>query len=270
MIEFNRAIAYGCSWTVGLEIFDHEYIPDSDAIKRNRTKFMGNNYAEHAYNLLGADVMKQIDTRQRQWSWAGQVAKKCELPFENRAKNGNSLPGIMLDILEDINANKITDKDMILIGLTSENRLIDVSSNYKSILLAYPEDWPKKYKPYEEFFGTEVWTIEHVKYVYYTTMVNLIYICDKLLTDRVFIFKCSNRNSLDFGDAKRIRPTVNDYRGIFKQFEKIVRDVPYIFDKMDLYDYVQSANDIHGGGHPTLGVHSKFADYAYNCIKEYL
>jgi hypothetical protein len=71
------------------------------------------------------------DPLHRNNSWAGQLAKLLNLKFENRAMNGTGLDEQYLKIYNDYNQGLILEDDLVLIGLTSLDRMIDFRSKEK-------------------------------------------------------------------------------------------------------------------------------------------
>jgi hypothetical protein len=58
-------------------------------------------------------------------SWAAQLAKRLNVNFENRAVNGSGMDEHYFRIYNDLVNGLINDTDLILVGLTSMDRIID-------------------------------------------------------------------------------------------------------------------------------------------------
>lgn len=65
----------------------------------------------------------------RNSSWAAQLARYLDVDFENRAVNGSGLDDQYLRIRSDIREGKITNCDLVLVGLTTMNRMPDFRPN---------------------------------------------------------------------------------------------------------------------------------------------
>ena len=126
--NINRIIAYGCSYTAGDEIMDHialdisfeecnqlkrEYLQKNEKSPNHTGKFK--KYVNIAWN----------NPLHQKSSWAGQLANLMNLPFENRAINGSGLDEQYFRIYNDYTQGLILDTDLVLVGLTSMNRMID-------------------------------------------------------------------------------------------------------------------------------------------------
>lgn len=134
--KFDRVLAYGCSWTAGDEILDHEIIGMSFS-ECNRLKSLhSTNDFNEKYNI------NKLSDINRNASWAARLAKLMGKPFENRAVGGSCMDHIYYNIYIDMLKNNIGPRDLVLVGLTSPNRFLQFA-HYRpqSTLLGYPPHW---------------------------------------------------------------------------------------------------------------------------------
>jgi hypothetical protein len=126
--NFNRIIAYGCSYTAGDEIMDHIVMGVSfEECNQWKQDYLNNKTASlaHTTNFKKDFNIRWDDPLHRNSSWAAQLAKLLNVPFENRAMNGSGLDEQYLGIYMDYDQGRILDTDLVLVGLTSMNRMID-------------------------------------------------------------------------------------------------------------------------------------------------
>jgi len=135
--KFDRIIAYGCSWTAGDELLDHEILGVSFAeCNRLKKEFRFPNIFNKKYNIIEPCEIN------RNASWAGQLAKLLGKPFENRARGGSCMDHIYFNVYMDMLNGSITDRDLVLVGLTSPNRFFQfIHKKPHSVLLGYPPHW---------------------------------------------------------------------------------------------------------------------------------
>ena len=136
--SITRIVAYGCSFTAGDEIMDHTCMNMSfEECNKVKSRYlrMGKNYNSFKNYLVstidgirdfGKDHADQLDyDLHRNSSWAAQVAKAVNVKFENRAINGSGLDEHYFNIYRDWHKGLIQDGDLVLVGLTSMNRMPD-------------------------------------------------------------------------------------------------------------------------------------------------
>lgn len=137
--SIDRVIAYGCSFTAGDEIVDHLLLNVSfDEV--NKIKKNYSNQVEF-YEKLSIEFPNDI---MRNNSWAGQLAKLLNKPFINKAYPGYSIAQSYFQIYSDWKNNFITNKDLILLGLTGPSRIVWFNEELKVLdsapLLNYIEN----------------------------------------------------------------------------------------------------------------------------------
>jgi hypothetical protein len=123
--NINRIVAYGCSYTAGDELLDHEILGMSFDNCNKFKKQFATVLDFNDYSLNGQTIFKLIqhDARNRGVSWAGQLAKLSSKTFENRAIGGSSIEEHYYSIVRDLSNNQIVQTDLVLVGLTIPDRI---------------------------------------------------------------------------------------------------------------------------------------------------
>lgn len=136
--SITRIVAYGCSFTAGDELMDHVTMgvgfEECNEIKR---KYLGKNtYGAVKKNVPMAmgdfykDYGDRLDDRLcGNSSWAAQVADMLGVPVVNRAIKGSGLDEHYFGIYRDWHKGLIQDGDLVLVGLTSMDRMPDFRLN---------------------------------------------------------------------------------------------------------------------------------------------
>ena len=127
MKKINRILAYGCSYTAGDEIMDHIKMgisfEECNRIKQRYQVDYGQGY-DIAKFRIEFNILRDNPLHIRN-SWAAILAKQLQVSFENRAVNGSGLDEHYFTIYNDYISGKIKDTDLVLVGLTSIDRIID-------------------------------------------------------------------------------------------------------------------------------------------------
>jgi len=137
MNNINRIIAYGCSYTAGDEIMDHVALGISfeECNQLKREYLLKNEKSPNHTSKFKKDFnIRWDDPLHRNSSWAGQLAKLMNVSFENRATNGSGLDEQYFKIHHDYAQGLILKDDLVLIGLTSMNRMIDFRSKTTTLI----------------------------------------------------------------------------------------------------------------------------------------
>jgi len=119
--SFKRVIAYGCSFTAGDEIVDHLLLNISfEKCNELKSKFPTQEMFYKHYNLVNFKGNKFMEN----YSWSGQLAQMLNLPYQSRAVPGCSMGHIYFKIYNDYLKKEISSDDLILVGITSPNRIM--------------------------------------------------------------------------------------------------------------------------------------------------
>lgn len=178
--SFDRIVAYGCSYTAGDELLDHEVMGISfeecnrlkNLSNKTKPKAVHENPYRDFYKKLPKIILDKIEITNRQASWAGQLAKKLNKPFLNRAKGGSGIDEILFNIVSDRTSNAISDNDLVVVGLTYPERIIHITDDQIiSLHLGHPHRWPSvdTHKA-----GIELWNSSNTLFNYYKVLYILI------------------------------------------------------------------------------------------------
>ena len=123
--NINRIVAYGCSYTAGDELLDHEILGMSfDDCNKFKRKYL--NPLDFNKLTIGNQTIYdkiQADGRNRNVSWSGQLARLLGKEHKNNAVGGSSIDEQFYRIITDISNKSILETDLVLVGLTSPDRV---------------------------------------------------------------------------------------------------------------------------------------------------
>jgi len=166
--SFDRIVAYGCSYTAGDELLDHEVLgisfEECNKLKNNSDK----EYPGKFYKSFSKYYRDKLEATNNQASWAGQLAKKLNKPFLNRAIGGSSIDENLYNMISDRSSKVISDRDLIVVGLTFPERIIHITDEQTITLhLGHPHRWPSidTHKA-----GIELWNINNTLFNYYKSI----------------------------------------------------------------------------------------------------
>lgn len=166
--SFDRIVAYGCSYTAGEELLDHEVMGISFE-ECNRLKNLSNKEDPSSfYKTLSKIVMDKIEITNQHASWAGQLAKKLNKTLVNRAKGGSGIDEILFTIISDRTSKLISNRDLVIVGLTYPERIIHITNNQIITLhLGHPHRWPSR----DAHKATvELWNNSNTLFNYYKSL----------------------------------------------------------------------------------------------------
>jgi hypothetical protein len=123
--NINRIIVYGCSYTAGDELLDHEILGMSFSECNNFKKQFANVIKFYDHKINGNTIRELIknDGRNINASWANQLATKFDKTCINKAVGGSSIEEHFYLILKDMSVGNILPTDLVLIGLTTPDRI---------------------------------------------------------------------------------------------------------------------------------------------------
>lgn len=250
----DRLVAYGCSFTAGDELCEHEVLPDADIIKRGKDS---GEFTKILWNSAERKAIDDMYARQRQIAYPGIIANKLGIKLDNRAKPGNSIEGILLNIISDITTSSINQTDLVVIGLTHVDRIVHLRGNdLYYVHLGHPSTWPTL-KSYEQIINH--YNNETLFFHYYVTLNSLIKICHENFPGRFFIVKSCHWRNLEIPDniSDKFKKSITYLKTSSETGTQLILD-------KSLYDFIDNYNaEVHGLGHPNHGVHVKFAEYLY-------
>ena len=141
MTKFKRLVAYGCSYTQGDELIDEEYIPGANEIKKTRGL---NVFLETLYKKYPDLTKQSYNELGKSHAWPRHLADRIGIPWINNASPGNSNYNMIYRLDRDLANGNILDTDLVIIGITSPNRLIYINHEGKDryLNLGYLAGWP--------------------------------------------------------------------------------------------------------------------------------
>ena len=151
MTKFKRLVAYGCSYTQGQEMIDEQYIPGANEIKliQGRDEFW------QAFRKKYPDLTKEsYNELGKSHAWPRHLADRIGIPWINNASPGNSNYNMIYRLDRDLANGEILDTDLVIIGITSPNRLIYINpaGGEDTLHLGYLHGWPIGLKHGYPFF----------------------------------------------------------------------------------------------------------------------
>ena len=244
-------MTFGCSYTAGSELLDHEINIRSDSIKRRR----GDTYFyEHYASKLPKDQLADIDHRQRQLVWSGEIARRSRLELDNRAMGGSSM-AYSVDMIERAwYADEFRDPGvLILVGVTTPNRGIwwldqdGRDDQYDNFLLGHwrmPEHWDRR--TILDFLSNQ-----YLLHTHLSLMLRLVQISDSL-QGRLIMF--------DMMNLHQYINELSEQHSFRRRWREITASGHTRFDR-NLNSFMLR-DERHAGGHPRASVHAKFALWA--------
>ena len=178
--NYNRIVAFGCSWTAGDELQDHTIL-NLPFYKCQRMKIK---YGfEEFHNLETQDgkrfgtLIEENKSLNLKSSWAGKLAKNLNLDFLNMAQGGTCLEETYLKIIKFKKYNMCAG-DLIVIGLTSPLRVLQwhKGKSYKSCLINNLSTGNSVPKDVLQWNLDHLWTTNNLALNYYKTIQNLIHL----------------------------------------------------------------------------------------------
>ena len=145
LFPYNRIISYGCSFTAGSELTDHEVmgITEEQLIVCARQNDYVSVSQIYDHFSVTPEIRDKIAKSNREKSWPNFIAQKYNIPLLNRAINGSSLSHASYRILQDMHNNIIHPTDLILVGITSPNRWFQFNENNKPFNIGFAAGWDK-------------------------------------------------------------------------------------------------------------------------------
>jgi len=253
-------VVYGCSYTAGSELIDHEIVEKSQEWVDNFKRTCGmNEWFKFVDKTLCGEKYNNLLKMEKQRSWAGHLAKMLGIPCENKAVAGCSLEG-MIYFYEKDKRKFIEPDDLVIFGLTGPARFMRIDSDGNPInhILGHSGGWSSKIqKSYISLMGnddTSLWQA-------YRDISHMERIC------------MQNKNAY----MQNIWATFHTYNGVFcnsasKHMLELINDPEYwpqtIANEYSLWTDLDYDDETcqHGGGHPFECYHIKFAERLYKKI----
>lgn len=245
-----KIISFGCSYTAGAEILDHELDPNSDHIKLTR----GDGYWNKHFRCRDSAVLADIERRELELSWVGQIARTWGSELDNRAVGGSSL-AYTVDSVERAWYNGELERcDLVLIGVTNYARSVfwRQESEPQSWILAWPRAWPNPKWQKKTVF--EIFSDRYMISLHQTYLTRLCQISDRL-GGRLKMFDMMGM--MDHGSAGQLNHT-----NLCQHKWQEILDSEHTFFDVSMDSLTNQGNRCYGSGHPRLEVHKEFAAWA--------
>ena len=118
--NIKRIVAFGCSWSAGTEILDHQlnsYFVDLKN-KLDYARWWEKLQADPDQAKLHRELRKQ----EPNYAWPAHLASYLGVDIVNYAKPGNSNELMCWQILQKLDSGEVTNDDLILVGTTGIQR----------------------------------------------------------------------------------------------------------------------------------------------------
>ena len=127
----TRLISFGCSFTCGSELIDHELLgisfDECNKIKRQWTadKKTIHKFEEYVIKQSGITTLDYVEMSSKR-SYAAKLADKLGLEHVNYARPGAAVDHMVLDLFRGHYTQKINpETDLIFLGITSPHRYLN-------------------------------------------------------------------------------------------------------------------------------------------------
>lgn len=211
MTKFKRLVAYGCSFTSGEEIIDETYIPGATKIK----KVQGYEAWEKTLFEKYPEMNKMAYIKlERSHAWPRHLADRIGIPWDNRAFPGISIYNMIYNIDRDLANGDILDTDLVILGITSPNRLIYIkpyggadaaSGSERSLHLGYLHFWPEDLQHGYPFFIK--WMNDPtIAFHFSMALRTLLYMAQTRLKNQLYFVEC---DPYALHITKKIEPPLN-------------------------------------------------------------
>jgi hypothetical protein len=265
-MKYNRLVAYGCSHTAGEETQDEDYVPDADNIKKN----IGISKFRLQYQkVIGNHLDGYTDAGKRR-SYVKHLADKLGIQYSNRAESGSSLAQQIYRLEQDLANNNILDSDLIIIGITSKDRLLTfLPTGPRSTILSNPQNYPEFLKGHEQAFLEHFndQTVTFYNLMLFQYLLNLAR--EKLKDQLYFVFCDSWVQDLNYGVNHKSWPGMTELPVSFKsgmqRLQNEFMSSKFIILQQNLY-HNSTDLEMHGGNHVKEVVHKRFAEEIYNAL----
>lgn len=128
---YKRIISYGCSFTAGSELTDHEIIgmDEKDLFSYVEKNNIKGTHQLFEFLKISEEKMHEIFASNAATSWPNFISKHFNVPLANRAVPGTSLPHATYKLLNDLHYSAIEEDDLVIVGVTSPNRWFQFLEN---------------------------------------------------------------------------------------------------------------------------------------------
>lgn len=267
-MNYNRVVAYGCSYTYGAELNDHKAIGKSRLKTDKEKKKLGYKGFATLYGHKLGPGSKKINhvTAMHNASWANKVRQCLQIKhYENRAISGISNEQMIYSLEKDYIEGKIEETDLVLVGLTSLERFMyfDLDGHVNRTLLVTPES------QIQRDLDNVLSYVLNEYYVVYNFIKTLTYLQHLKDTLPITIIAQPLHTSINDLNTK----IENKNHSILKMLKQI-EDYSVIIDPNISFWKILSempnngADSVHGFHHPHEQIHDLLVSIILNKIRE--
>jgi hypothetical protein len=258
---YQSVLAYGCSFTAGAELMDHVVHPEADKIK----SIKGIDHWDQHY-IKTSLKRDQLSRKERQISWAGQIASKLGLPSINHGLGGCSTAYMVYLLERHLQEKAIKDGSLVVVGVTNTTRIFHFDND------PYPRNWVLHHRSvglpettdnglplsWDHKTVLDIYNESQLLWQHTNLLLRLTQISDQLDHRVKIFFMSDHRREYDW----LIDNTNLSYRPFFQQRLKAIMDHPCVYDEKYLCGFAENREEFHAYMHPRVQVHERFADWA--------
>lgn len=260
--DFKRIVFYGCSFTVGSELSDLELFPNLTQAQIDKIKI------KEGYSFYNAVDPVSRDTLDNQKSWTRWFSDELGLPWENRASGGSSMGQIIFNIESDLITGRILDNDLVIVGITSPDRLCRFTKLGPNSLILNNLDVRWEDESFRNKFITYIASDGYILYNWYKDINYIDLLSNKLQGRLLQQFVWANMEEIfQFNTNSKPHYMISEY------MTKIVnRNVKFdsIIDKDLSFTTLNgwAPENKHAFNHPKLKLHQAFGKQIAKTFKE--
>jgi hypothetical protein len=270
MIKFpyKRIISYGCSITAGTELGDAALLGMTedqlaDFVRTNQV--VGN---RDLYGKLGVtqDTIVLIDAVNASFSWPNYVARRFNVPLENRAIGGSSLSSATNEILKDLHNSNINADDLILVGITGPGRWFQYNEDGSTGGGVIGWGWPNTLLEYQTQLENNFFNKYNLLYNHYKELAFISNLSDTLNGQ---IKMCYALNSpYHFEIVFRNDLKEKKFAEFYNFCLNICPTHHFLENTRALNEILGITGERHPFGHPKVKYHKKFANMLIKKLEE--
>ena len=265
--DIKRVVAYGCSYTAGAELADADFIPHLTLDEINaEKKALGQHLFYKKYPGALFEEPPEKKQLEHNRAWPKHLINYLETPLDylNRAIAGSSMSQVLYTIEHDLHNKTITDTDLIVVGITSSDRILkftDSGSPASLILHDLDSRWttPK----FREMFTMEIANDYWLLYNWYHAIKYIDMLSQKLNNRIIQVYLHTNYESY--------RKIFNVNDDAFLKITDSLNNIDSIIDKELTFNRVEpfwTEQTQHGFYHPYEILHKNLSKILAEKIKE--
>lgn len=262
LIEFDRIVAYGCSFTAGGELADRYLLPNKTL---EEVELLKKELGQDSFNLI-PEVKKNgaaswSAAHGKTLAWPAKLSKLFGVPCENRAIGGTSIQSVVYLIEEDLAIGNIRSSDLTIVGITGPNRWMyfDNNGEMHGLMTGYdPKDWPSK-----RFYNDYITHIANdYNYIYgWFNSIKYIDMLSDRLNGKILQQPCLSKYSEHTRNDRLEHHSLGNIIKHMTSFNSIIDH------NNTLWDMMEDRKDTHTWNHPKEIYHQKFAEHLFKILK---